>query len=55
MCEMKSPHLADLNLGRVLANFSRDLPRFADFSRDFATKTQQFFDKIKVAEKTRKK
>ena len=27
--------------------------RLANFSRDFASKTQEFFDKTKVAERTR--
>ena len=44
--------------GRFLANISRDLPTLAeisrDFTRDFTSKTREFFDKIKVAERTRK-
>ena len=39
--------------GRFLADFSQDSPRLADFSRDFASKTLEVFDKIKVAERTR--
>ena len=33
--------------------FCRFQPRFADFSRDLASKTREFFEKIKVAERTR--
>ena len=59
---MKSPHLVDLsrdlvafqsNLGRILAESLADFSR--DFSRDFASKTREFFNKIKVAERTRNK
>ena len=45
--------LADFFL--ILADFSRDSPIFAensDFSRDFASKPREFFDKIKVADRT---
>ena len=42
-CEMGSPDLV---------GFSWDL---VDFGRDFASKTREFFDKLKVAERTRNK
>ena len=63
-CEMKSPHLVDFS--RFGVEFWPNLSWFflaetaeisweqPEISRDFAPKTREFFDKIKVAERTRK-
>ena len=58
-CEMKSPHLESSSIfSRIGVEFwpifSWFSLRFADFSRDFASKTREFFDKVKGAERTRK-
>ena len=39
--------------GRVLADFSQNLPILAGISLDFASKAREVFDKIKVAGTTR--